>query len=117
MATTYNITHKKGDTFKGREFQLSTYDAYSTLLSFPVTGVAGTIYKATDTGLFYKWVTTAYVVTTDKKYIDITSCTILIQLKRGYGQVAALSLATGSGITISDATHGIFRINSQIIDI
>lgn len=117
MATTYNITHKKGDTFKGREFRLSTYDAYSTLLAFPTTGVSGTIYKAIDTGVFYKWDTDEYIATTDKNYIDITNCTILLQLKRGYGQPSALSLSTGSGLTISDATHGIFRIDSQIIDI
>ena len=117
MATTYNITHKKGDTFNGREFQLTTYDAYTNLAAFPTTGDPILIYKALDTGLFYKWITDEYVLTTDKVYIDLTGCSILLQLRRTYDSQAALSMSSGEGITISDATHGIFRIDSQIIDI
>lgn len=117
MATTYNITHKKGDTFKGREFQLSTFNAYNTLFSFPTIGASGIVYKALDTGLFYLWETDEYVITTTKVYIDITNCDILLQLRRGFSQPVALSMTVGSGLTITSGSTGIFRIDNQIIDI
>ena len=42
-----------------------------------------------------------------------------MQLRKEYGGLIALSLTSvaNAGITITDATNGLFKINQQIIDI
>lgn len=115
--TTYNFSHKRGDTYDGQEFQLSEYILLSSLTTFPAVGVAGEIYKAADTGLFYKWVDTAYVITTDKKYIDLTGATMLCMFKTALTAPATMTWTEIDGITITAPTTGIFRFNSQKIDI
>ena len=117
IMTTYNFTHKKGDTFNGVEFILSSVLAYPTLTDFPAIGVAGIIYKAVDTALLYKYALGVYGLTTDIDYIDLTDTTILCQFKKSPSTESFLTLTTGSGLTITDATGGKFRIDNQIIDI
>ena len=49
--------------------------------------------------------------------IDLTGAAILIQFKTSAEASPSLTLTVGSGITITDATGGVFRIDDQIIDI
>jgi hypothetical protein len=52
--------------------------------------------------------------------VNLTGATIRMQLRKSYSDtVAALSLTSVSsaGITITNATNGEFKINTQIIDI
>lgn len=52
--------------------------------------------------------------------IDLTGATIKMQLRKNYSDTsAALSLTSvsNSGITITNASNGNFKINQQIIDI
>ena len=51
--------------------------------------------------------------------LNLTNCTLRMQLKREYGGVPFLSLTSvaNAGITIVTAASGLFKINKQVIDI
>jgi hypothetical protein len=51
--------------------------------------------------------------------LNLTGCTLRMQLRKEYGGVIFLSLTSvaSAGITITNATTGLFRINKQIINI
>lgn len=51
--------------------------------------------------------------------LNLTGCTLRMQLRKEYGGVVFLSLTSvaSAGITISNAAGGLFRINKQIINI
>jgi hypothetical protein len=55
--------------------------------------------------------TTSNAVTTP---IDLTSVSIKMQLRKTYQSEALLTLESGSGITITDAVNGVFRIDEFI---
>ena len=117
MATTFNFSHKRGDTFDGQIFQLSEYIAVANLTTLPAEGVTGEIYKTLDTGLFYKWVLTEYIVTTDKKYIDLTGAHLLCMFKTAVTAPAILTWTDGDGMTIVDGATGKFQFDEQKIDV
>jgi len=115
--TTKDFTHIRGDTFKARSFQLSICTPVKDFASLPVVGTDGVIYKTLDLGVYYKWVSTAYVVTTDRVYKDFTGASLLMQLKTAYGMSPTLSLSTGAGLTTLEPLNGKFQIDEQVIDI
>jgi len=51
--------------------------------------------------------------------LNLTGCTLRMQLRKEYGGVVYLSLTSVSsaGITITNAVSGLFKINKQIINI
>jgi hypothetical protein len=51
--------------------------------------------------------------------LNLTGCTLRMQLRKEYGGIVYLSLTSvaSAGITITNATTGLFRINKQIINI
>lgn len=51
--------------------------------------------------------------------LNLTGCTLRMQLKKEYGGVAFLSLTSvaSAGITITTPASGLFKINKQIINI
>lgn len=51
--------------------------------------------------------------------LNLTGCTLKMQLRKEYGGIIYLSLTSvaNAGITISNAAGGLFRINKQIINI
>ena len=51
--------------------------------------------------------------------LNLTNFVIRMQLRKEYGGVVGLSLTSvgSAGITITDAANGLFKINTQIIDI
>jgi hypothetical protein len=51
--------------------------------------------------------------------LNLTGCTLRMQLRKEYGGVIFLSLTSvaSAGITITNAAGGLFRINRQIINI
>ena len=51
--------------------------------------------------------------------VDLSDTVIRMQLRKEYGGVVGLSLTSvgSAGITITDAANGLFKINTQIIDI
>ena len=51
--------------------------------------------------------------------LNLTGCTLRMQLKREYGGTVFLSLTSvaNAGITITTPTSGLFKINKQVIDI
>ena len=51
--------------------------------------------------------------------VDLTDTVIRMQLRKEYGGVVGLSLTSvgSAGITITDAVNGLFKINTQIINI
>ena len=51
--------------------------------------------------------------------LNLTGCTLRMQLRKEYGGVIFLSLTSvaSAGITITTAASGLFRINKQIINI
>lgn len=51
--------------------------------------------------------------------LNLTGCTIRMQLRKEYGGVSFLSLTSvaNAGITITNADTGSFKINKQIINI
>ena len=51
--------------------------------------------------------------------LNLTGCTLRMQLRKEYGGVIFLSLTSvaSAGITITNAATGSFRINKQIINI
>jgi hypothetical protein len=51
--------------------------------------------------------------------LDLTGCTLRMQLRKEYGGVVCLSLTSigNAGITITNASTGSFKINKQIINI
>lgn len=51
--------------------------------------------------------------------LDLTGCTLRMQLRKEYGGVVFLSLTSvaNAGITITNASTGSFKINKQIINI
>ena len=62
----------------------------------------------------------AFQVKINDVVVDLTGATIRMQLRKSYDDtVAALSLtsASSAGITITNASEGRFKINTQIIDI
>ena len=111
--TTYNIKHKRGDTYHAREFQVSAATGFSTLSAFPVTGMAGVIYVALDTGIHYEWLLTVYAVTTNRTYKDLTGVAILCQLRLKADLPVIYTVAT----SLTDPTDGKFRFDEQDIDI
>jgi hypothetical protein len=113
----YNFSVKKGTTFNGSVFTITSCIGFPKLADFPATGIAGEIYKAIDTGKKYKWVLTAYVETTDKKPVNLTGATIRCDFESIGNNCNVLSMTELSGITISDAVNGIVQIDSQVIDI
>jgi hypothetical protein len=115
--TVYNFTVQKGTTFNGSVFTLSTCIGIDKLANFPAVGVAGEIYKDLSTSKKYKWVSTAYVETTDKKYIDLTGASIKCDFEPIGSKCAVLSMTQTSGITITNASSGVLQFNSQVIDI
>lgn len=115
--TPYNICSKRGDSFDGREFSLSVAAGYTNLASFPVVGTVGIIYKALDTGIYYEWDGVDYVVTLTRTYIDLTGCSLLMQLRQKAYITPVLSLTDGAGLTITDAAMGQFSIDEQVIEL
>ena len=51
--------------------------------------------------------------------LNLTGCTLRMQLRKEYGGVIFLALTSvaSAGITITNAATGLFRINKQIINI
>jgi hypothetical protein len=51
--------------------------------------------------------------------LNLTGCTLRMQLRKEYGGVIFLSLTSvaSAGITITNASGGLFKINRQIINI
>ena len=51
--------------------------------------------------------------------LNLTGCTLRMQLKKEYGGVSFLSLTSvaSAGITITTPVSGLFKINKQIINI
>ena len=51
--------------------------------------------------------------------LNLTGCTLRMQLRKEYGGVIFLSLSSvaSAGITITNAAGGLFKINKQIINI
>lgn len=51
--------------------------------------------------------------------LNLTGCTLRMQLKKEYGGIAFLSLTSvaSAGITITNPVSGLFEINKQIINI
>jgi hypothetical protein len=51
--------------------------------------------------------------------LNLTGCTLRMQLRKEYGGIVYLSLTSvaSAGITITTAASGLFRINKQIINI
>jgi hypothetical protein len=51
--------------------------------------------------------------------LNLTGCTLRMQLRKEYGGVIFLSLTSvaSAGITITSAATGLFRINKQIINL
>ena len=51
--------------------------------------------------------------------LNLTGCTLRMQLRKEYGGIVYLSLTSvaNAGITITNPSSGIFTINKQIIDI
>jgi len=51
--------------------------------------------------------------------LNLTGCTLRMQLRKEYGGVIFLSLTSvaSAGITITNAATGLFKINRQIINI
>lgn len=51
--------------------------------------------------------------------LNLTGCTLRMQLRKEYGGIVYLSLTSvaSAGITITNPSSGIFTINKQIIDI
>ena len=51
--------------------------------------------------------------------LNLTGCTLRMQLRKEYGGIVYLSLTSvaSAGITITTAASGLFKINKQIIDI
>jgi len=51
--------------------------------------------------------------------LNLTGCTLRMQLRKEYGGIVYLSLTSvaSAGITITNPSSGIFKINKQIIDI
>ena len=51
--------------------------------------------------------------------VDLTDSIIRMQLRKEYGGVVGLSLTSveDTGITITDAVNGLFKINKQVINI
>jgi hypothetical protein len=51
--------------------------------------------------------------------LNLTGCTLKMQLRKEYGGVIFLSLTSvaSAGITITNASGGLFKINRQIINI
>jgi hypothetical protein len=51
--------------------------------------------------------------------LNLTGCTLRMQLRKEYGGVIFLSLTSvaSAGITITNAAGGLFKINRQIINI
>ena len=51
--------------------------------------------------------------------LNLTGCTLRMQLRKEYGGIVYLSLTSvaSAGITITNAAGGLFKINKQIINI
>jgi len=51
--------------------------------------------------------------------LNLTGCTLRMQLRKEYGGIVYLSLTSvaSAGITITNAGNGLFKINKQVIDI
>ena len=51
--------------------------------------------------------------------LNLTGCTLRMQLRKEYGGIVYLSLTSvaSAGITITTAATGLFKINKQIINI
>ena len=51
--------------------------------------------------------------------LNLTGCTLRMQLRKEYGGIVYLSLTSvaSAGITITNTASGLFRINKQIINI
>ena len=51
--------------------------------------------------------------------LNLTGCTLRMQLRKEYGGIVYLSLTSvaSAGITITTPTSGLFKINKQIINI
>ena len=51
--------------------------------------------------------------------LNLTGCTLRMQLRKEYGGVIFLSLTSvaSAGITITSAANGLFKINKQVINI
>jgi hypothetical protein len=51
--------------------------------------------------------------------LNLTGCTLRMQLRKEYGGIVYLSLTSvaSAGITITTAASGLFKINKQIINI
>ena len=117
MATTWNFTHYRRDTFHQKEFQLSSGKGYATLSAFPAVGDIDVVYVALDTMTSYNWSGTAYVLMTTPQYIDLTGCTFLCNFRRKPHMAAFITWTEASGITLTDPTNGKFAIDEQIIDL
>jgi hypothetical protein len=51
--------------------------------------------------------------------LNLTGCTLRMQLRKEYGGIVYLSLTSvaSAGITITSAASGLFKINKQVINI
>jgi hypothetical protein len=51
--------------------------------------------------------------------LNLTGCTLRMQLRKEYGGIVYLSLTSvaNAGITITSAANGLFKINKQVINI
>ena len=58
-----------------------------------------------------------FTIEIDGQPWDISSATILMQLRSAVDGTVALALSVGSGLTITNGAAGQFKINQQIISI
>lgn len=62
------------------------------------------------------WNVTNFTINVNDNPKDLTSATIAMKIRDRNG-ILLKSLSTGSGLTITDATAGKFKIDAQVLDI
>ena len=113
----YDFAVVKGRTFNGLQFQVFDYVAVATLVDLPVTGTTGIVYVALDTGIYYKWNGSAYIVTTDTHPLVLTLSAIEMQIRTSVSGPVVADLTISKGITLVDGPNGIFSVDEQVFDI
>ena len=110
MATIYNITTKRGDTYDGDSFRIKESTVVSAL---PTTGETGIVYYLSTSKTYHIWNGTTYETTTGGKIVDLTGCSVLCQMR----QSSNFPVIDTLDVQITDPTGGIVSIMSQIFNI
>lgn len=109
MATTHNITTKRGDTYDGESFRIKESTIVSVL---PTIGDSNVVYYLNTTKVYYIWNGTTYETTTGGKIVDLTGCTVLCQMRQNYN----FPVIDTIDVQITDPTAGVLKIMSQSFD-